>query len=219
MVKRINSTAAIALLVASCMLIPLSHAAERLSINRDGIKVWTYQSKDNPVMQYRAETVFKTSVENAVGLMLDTERAKQWIPYLADLRAVERDNTEGKMMLYMRLDMPFPLADRDLAVDGRLSKLPDGKVIFKNKSTTDARIPVNSGIVRIKSYQGDWTFQPIGQDQVKVTTSGYADPGGAIPISFVNTFVQQQPYQMLQKMRQELKTSRYTSADLPPLLR
>lgn len=59
----------------------------------------------------------------------------------------------------------------------------------------------------------------LGAKQVKVTTSGFADPAGSIPTSFVNTFVEQQPYQMLQKMKQQIKTVNYVSKDLPSILK
>lgn len=194
-------------------------AQEKLAINKDGIKVWTYQTANNPVMQYRAETILTTSIENAAGLILDTERGKRWIPYVADLKVIEQNPKLGKFIVYMRLDFPFPLNDRDVIVEGRLSKDKDGRIVFKNKSIIDARVPERKDIVRIKRYEGDWTFQKINTTQVKVTTSGYADPSGAIPLSFVNSFVQQQPYQMLQRMKQQIQQHPYTVEDLPELLR
>lgn len=196
-----------------------AQAAERLSVDRHGIRVWTFQSPDNPVLQYRAETVLNTSLENAVGVVLDTERGKNWVPYMGEIRILSRDDRQGKMRLYMRLDFPFPLSDRDLVVEGQLSRNTDGRVTFKNALAMDHNVAERPGIVRIKRYQGDWTFTPVGRDQVRVTTSGYADPGGAIPLGFANTFVQQQPYQMLLKMRQQVTTAKYTSADLPAVLR
>lgn len=194
-------------------------AQEKLSLHKNGIKVWTYQVTDNPMMQYRAETTYNTSLENAAGLVLDTEHGKKWIPYVSELKVIERNNQTGRFIIYMRLDFPFPLSDRDLVVEGKLSKVGDDKIIFKNKSITDARVPVQNNIVRITHYEGDWVFQRLNAQQVKVTTSGFADPAGAIPINFVNSFVQQQPYQMLQKMKQQLSKSAYTQKDLPEVLR
>lgn len=36
-----------------------------------------------------------------------------------------------------------------------------------------------------------------------------------VPKGIVNSFVQQQPYQMFQKMKEQVKTVRYTLKDLP----
>ena len=59
----------------------------------------------------------------------------------------------------------------------------------------------------MNDYQGDWTFQKLANNKVKVSTYGYANPEGSIPLKFVNLFVEQQPYQMLQKMKTELGKS------------
>ena len=53
---------------------------------------------------------------------------------------------------------------------------------------------------------------------MKVSTYGYADPEGSIPLSAVNLFVEQQPYQMLLKMKNELAKPRNYAA-LPVTLR
>ena len=50
----------------------------------------------------------------------------------------------------------------------------------------------------------DFPFQKLAHNKIKVSTYGYANPEGSIPLTFVNMFVQQQPYQMLQKMKMEL---------------
>lgn len=214
-------TMTLVLLTSVTLAVSITHAktTEKLALNKQGIKVWTYQTANNPVMQYRAETILDTTLENAVGLVLDIEYGKKWIPYVSDLKIVERSNDGGQFVMYMQMDFPFPLADRDLVVQGKISKEKDGKIIIKNQAIKDSRIPVKSNIVRIHHYEGDWIFQQLDPQQVKVTTSGFADPAGAIPTSFVNSFVQQQPYQMLQRMKEQVKTPRYTVKDLPPLLR
>lgn len=208
------------MLTSFILVSPSLYAAdqEKLSINKNGIKVWTYQVTNNPMMQYRAETIFNTTLENAAGLVLDTERGKKWIPYVSELKVLERNNQTGKFIVYMRLDFPFPLNDRDLVVEGKLSKVGNDKIVFKNQAIVDSRAPVQRNVIRITNYEGDWVFQQLNIQQVKVTTSGFADPAGAIPVSFVNTFVQQQPYQMLQKMKQQLQNSNYSLKNLPEVL-
>ena len=77
---------------------------------------------------------------------------------------------------------------------------------------------LNKNYVRLNQYEGDWSFQKLGPQKVKVSTYGYANPEGSIPLTFVNMFVQQQPYQMLQKMKLELNKSS-TVPVLPEALR
>ena len=175
----------------------------KLSIDKNNIKVWTYQNQQNPVFLYKAETTYHAPIENAVSLILDIEQAVQWVPYMGSIKVLSRDDKKGDFTLYMVLDFPFPLKDRDLIVQGKMIKQPNGQITIKNKAI-QSTYPLNPDYVRLTDYQGDWTFQKLANNQVKVSTYGYANPEGSIPLTFVNMFVQQQPYQMLQKMKAEL---------------
>lgn len=175
----------------------------KLSINKNNIKVWTYQDERNPVFLYKAETTYNVPIENAVSLILDVDHTVKWVPYMGSIKVLSRDDKKGDFTLYMVLDFPFPLKDRDLIVQGKMIKDANGQITIKNKAIQTG-YALNPNYVRLTDYQGDWTFQKLANNKVKVSTYGYANPEGSIPLTFVNMFVQQQPYQMLQKMKTEL---------------
>ena len=189
----------------------------KLSINKQNIKVWTYQDSANPVFLYKAETHFDVPIEKATALILDVEQAPKWVPYMGSVKVLSRDDSKGEFLLYMVLDFPFPLKDRDLVVKGKMSKDAQGIIHIQNKAVNRG-YPINPNYVRLTRYEGDWTFQKLSKQKVKVSTYGYADPEGSIPLSAVNLFVEQQPYQMLIKMKQELAKPRNYAA-LPTILR
>ena len=189
----------------------------KLSINKQNIKVWTYQNNANPVVLYKAETHFDVPIEKATALILDVEQAPKWVPYMGSVKVLSRDDSKGEFLLYMVLDFPFPLKDRDLVVKGKMSKDAQGMIHIQNKAVNQG-YPLNPDYVRLTRYEGDWTFQKLSKQKVKVSTYGYADPEGSIPLSAVNLFVEQQPYQMLLKMKQELEKPRNYAA-LPVILR
>ncbi|MCL6231105.1 START domain-containing protein [Acinetobacter amyesii] len=189
----------------------------KLTINKNNIKVWTYQNAQNPVFQYKAETSFDVPIEKAVSLILDVENAVNWVPYMGSVKVLSRDDQKGEFSLYMVLDFPFPLKDRDLVVQGKMRKDAQGIISIQNKAVKKG-YPINPNYVRLTDYEGDWTFQRLGNQKVKVSTYGYANPEGSIPLSFVNMFVQQQPYQMLQKMKVQLRKSK-TVATFPEILK
>ena len=189
----------------------------KLTINKNNIKVWTYQNAQNPVFQYKAETSFDVPIEKAVSLILDLENAVNWVPYMGSVKVLSRDDQKGEFSLYMVLNFPFPLKDRDLVVQGKMRKDAQGIISIQNKAVKKG-YPINPNYVRLTDYEGDWTFQRLGNQKVKVSTYGYANPEGSIPLSFVNMFVQQQPYQMLQKMKVQLRKSK-TVATFPEILK
>ena len=193
----------------------IEHA--KLSIHKNNIKVWTYPQQSSPVFLYKAETTFNVPLEKAAALILDVDHAGKWVPYVGSVKVLSRDDQKGEFLLYMVLDFPFPLKDRDLVVKGKMSKDAQGIISIQN-TAIEGGYPLNPDYVRIRQYEGDWTFQKLGNQKVKVSTYGYANPEGSIPLSFVNMFVQQQPYQMLQKMKNELGKSGSYKA-LPEILR
>ena len=193
----------------------IEHA--KLSIHKNNIKVWTFQQQSSPVFLYNAETTFNVHLEKAAALILDVDHAVKWVPYVGSVKVLSRDDQKGEFLLYMVLDFPFPLKDRDLVVKGKMSKDAQGIISIQN-TAIEGGYPLNPDYVRIRQYEGDWTFQKLGNQKLKVSTYGYANPEGSIPLSFVNMFVQQQPYQMLQKMKNELGKSGSYKA-LPEILR
>ncbi|MFV5491256.1 START domain-containing protein [Acinetobacter sp. ASP199] len=193
-------------LAATAQSTPVDNA--RLSINKNNIKVWTFQDAKNPVFLYKAETTYDVPIEQAASLILDVDNAVKWVPYMGSIKVLSRDDRKGDFTLYMVLDFPFPLKDRDLVVQGKMSKDAKGIITIKNKAVQKG-YPLNPNYVRLTHYEGDWTFQKLAPNQVKVSTYGYADPEGSIPLTFVNMFVQQQPYQMLQKMKKQLSIQKH----------
>ena len=214
--KKLILMACAAALSAAVQAVP-AEGTPKLSLNKNNIKVWTYPDSQNPVMMYKAETTMNASIEQAAALVLNIDHAVDWVPFLSQMKLLSRDDKKGEFLLYMVLDFPFPLKDRDLVVQGKMSKDAQGVITIQNKALKKG-YPLNSNYVRLTQYEGDWSFQKLGPQKVKVITSGYANPEGSIPLSVVNMFVQQQPYQMLQKMKAELAKPQ-TQSVLPAILK
>ena len=112
----------------------------------------------------------------------------------------------------------FHLKDRDLIIQGKMYKNDNSTIQIKNKITQQGKA-INPNYIRLKKYEGDWTFNQLSDGKIKVVTTGYADPEGVIPQSVTNMFVQQQPYQMLQKMKTELAKPNRKFPHLPTILK
>ncbi|AYO56128.1 START domain-containing protein [Acinetobacter wuhouensis] len=206
--------------VVSAMCLTAQAAAPsdaKLSLDKNNIKVWTFKDPKNTVMSYKAETTFDVPIERAVALVLDVNNAPKWVPNVAKAEVLSRDDAKGEFTLYMVLDFPFPLKDRDMVVKGKIAKDSNGVISIKNKAVTQGKA-IDANFIRLKNYEGDWTFQKVAANKVKVSTTGFADPEGSIPQSVTNMLVEQQPYQMLQKMKAELAKNKALPA-LPAVLK
>lgn len=189
----------------------------KLSLNKNNVKVWTFKDANSSVLSYKAETIFDAPIEKAVALVLDVDNTPKWVLNVAKAEVLSRDDKKGEFSIYMVLDFPFPLKDRDMVVKGSMSKDANGTIYIKNTAVQQGKA-INPDYIRLKDYSGDWIFQKLGANKVKVITSGHANPEGAIPASVTNMLVEQQPYQMLQKMKAELAKNKSLPA-LPTVLK
>ena len=149
------------MIACSCITHAQSLEHAKLSIHKNNIKVWTYQQQSSPVFLYKAETTFNVPLEKAAALILDVDHAVKWVPYVGSVKVLSRDDQKGEFLLYMVLDFPFPLKDRDLVVKGKMSKDAQGVISIQN-TAIEGGYPLNPDYVRIRQYEGDWTFQKLG---------------------------------------------------------
>lgn len=188
-----------------------------LSIDRDGVKVWTYKQAGNPSVNYRATTVLESTLSGAVAMVMDTDHSAEWAPYTGKALVLDRNNQNDVVTLRMDLNFPFPLKNRDVVLTSRMAQNTDGTVTIKSISTVDPRLPMRRDYIRIDHFEGLWVFKTLpktatGKPQVEVTATGYAAPNGLLPLAIVNLFVQQQPFEMLRNMKSYVKNSRYQQA-------
>lgn len=187
---------------------------KKLVIDRQNIKVWTYQVADNPSFNYRATTTVKSNLVGTVAAIMDTQYLSQWVPHTSRVELLESDEKSGTFSMLMEIDFPFPLNDRDVVFSGTIKQQPNGTIVITNRATTHPKAPVRSGFLRVTRYEGSWILRPVDAQNTEVTTIGYADPGGILPLAIVNMFVQQQPYLMLRNMKNVVQSPKYQRAQL-----
>ncbi len=205
------------MIACSCITHAQSLEHAKLSIHKNNIKVWTYQQQSSPVFVYKAETTFNVPLEKAATLILDVDHAVKWVPYVGSVKVLSRDDQKGEFLLYMVLDFPFPLKDRDLVVKGKMSKDAQGIISIQNKAI-EGGYPLNPDYVRIQITKATGPFKNWAIKKSKSVPMAMQTLKARFLLSFVNMFVQQQPYQMLQKMKIELSKSGSFKA-LPEILR
>ena len=203
-------------LVCFAFTAPLGRVALAESQTTDGITVWKVPTKSSEFLGFKAQTVFNAPINAVVGTIMDTPNASEWIPNTGYIQMIDRSEfDQGKAKLYYLIDMPFPLADRDLVIKSKMSKGATGAIRIDNQIASDSRYPAKPGVVRIKQYSGSWYLEPLGANQTRVTLQGDADPGGAIPAWATNLFVTKQPSDMLKNMREQVKKARYADYQIP----
>lgn len=212
-----------AALVVLASALPVAQAAKpdfaqlmttKPALDRQGIRVWTYREPGNPAFSYMASTVMDAPVASVVASLQDIEYLNQWVPQVDRIEELQ-PSKDGKGLLRMVVNFPFPVQDRDVIIRSSSHQQADGTVVVRNVTDNTVNYPVQPNMVRVPGYEGDWVIKPLdGGKRAQVLASGFANPGGMIPLAVVNLFVEQQPYMMLRKMREVVKQPRYAKAKL-----
>ena len=109
---------------------------------------------------------------------------------------------------YFIYDMPWPVTDRDLAVESVI-KLDT----ITNQYTVSSRplpnaVPENPDLVRITNYWQKWTVQPMEKGNIHITLEGSVDPAGNIPSWVYNMLVTDMPLNAIKSLRNRALSSR-----------
>ena len=183
----------------------------KLVLDKQNIKIWTYQVPKSTLYGFKAVTTVKSSLAGLVGLIADTEHADRWLYRTSGIEVLRRSENNQAFTIRVITDFPWPFTDREALVDVRISQ--DAKTekvrIDSSESPSSASYPVKECCLRMPMVQGYWSFKPLANGMVEVTMAGHADPGGRIPTGAVNFLIQEHPYNSLKGLRKVIGESTY----------
>lgn len=184
-------------------------------INRQHVKVWTVSEPGEPLRGFHAVTTVRSSLSGLVSLLMDTAAAPDWVYRTGRLELLRSDAEAGTFTVLAEMDF-WPLPDRDVVVEGRVSQDPVTLLVrVDSHALHQAALPPRAGFVRMRSLRGRWEFRPLGQGLVEVSMSGHADPGGHIPDLLINLMIKETPYRTLLGLRRVIGAAHYQQARMP----
>lgn len=173
-----------------------------------GIKVWTYEIPNYPIRGFKATTVVKSSLSGLVNLIMDTDNASEWVYRTDKIEVLKRDDAQQTFLVRAETDFPWPLKDRDVIVQGKVSQDP-ASLVVTIQSQSVGGYPAREDFVRMPDMQGTWIFKPLGKGQVEVTMIGRADPAGVLPHAVINLVIQETPYNTLKGLQKVIGAEKY----------
>lgn len=179
------------------------------AIQKNGITVWEVPIKNSKMLGFKAKAEIAANTKRVLNVIMDVQKSNEWVPRTKEVTEVTSEQANGMSKVFVILDMPFPLADRELPMSSKLTQDAKGNISLVSKLTNIASKPPNKKNIRMKAYHGTWYLEPKGNDKTLITITGHADPAGGLPSWVANMFVTQQPYDMLTNLRKQVKKSRY----------
>ncbi len=165
---------------------------------KDGIKVYTKQTKDSPIQYLRAKGKIEASVENICAILRNVEHATKWTPNLLVRRYVE-NISDTEAILYDVSNMPWPVIDREMVLHHKLSTSADKEfLVLSFKSIEHPSMKKKTENIRAQVKLGEIKFKPVdGGEKTYIEMTVLVDPAGSIPVWVVNLLQVSIPYDFL----------------------
>jgi len=165
-----------------------------------GIKIYTRVVKNSSLKSYKGEVTFHAPFQKVCSMIGNARNIDWWGPDFKNIKVLAYEPNKY-VRLYYIYSMPWPLANRDLAVNA----------VVKTDSITGEYsvistpllnvVPEKSGLVRITTYSQKWTVKPLDKGKVQITLEGFVDPGGNVPAWIYNMLVTEMPLRTINLLR------------------
>lgn len=184
----------------------------QLRKDKKGIQVYTRSVAGTDFDAFKAEIILDTTLSTLMAVHTDVAYVKEWMKDCDESELLSELTPTG-YTAYFKTDSPWPVKDRDYALRYTIAQDPKTHAVKLSFITEVGLVPKSDDCVRITKINGFWEMTPLqseeGQHQVKVNYQVEADPGGSVPSWLANSFVVDQPYESLQKLRDRVKMDQY----------
>lgn len=188
------------ILVASLLMI-LSGPVEtewKLSLDKDGISVYTRQVETSRFKEFKAESKMFGSIEKFREIITDIDNYPVWLPDCESANIVE-SRDPNNIIYHVKLNVPFPFASRDIIQQIILNETENKlEVEIINRPN---KVEEDKDYVRMPVGYGKWILHQVSDNEVDIQFQYMADPGGNIPAWMVNTFIVKNPHLSIKNIR------------------
>jgi hypothetical protein len=172
----------------------------------DGDDIWTYKREvpGSPIIALRGEGIIDAPIVRVASVLLDYDRATEWVDSLEEVRVVRRLSA-NEFIEYDHVGTPpIIMVDRDFVCRGRVDVDVTHRSLTMNLwPTRDPAVPLGRYIRG--TLRGYWNLQSIDDDKkTYVTTEMHGDPMGSIPKWLVNWFQGGWPRSTLEALREQV---------------
>ena len=182
--------------------------------DEDGIQIFTRSVDGSKYDEVRATTQIKGRVSSVVALLQDPA----YVPKLNDIISLVRLHEQlaaDESMVYMQMEMPWPVSDRDILTHRRVVQDDDSKVVTITELATTDVLPQEKGFIRVVQSRQQWTLTPHADGTVDLDWITHTDPNGSLPSSLVNYLSVGVPHGSMTVLRDAIESGEFADAQLP----
>lgn len=194
----------ISILLTAKSISTLADENWKLEKNKDNIKIWTRKPENSNLKEFKGVTVVNAPIEKVESYFRNYSNFDSWM-YKVEKGSVKELKKINENEFYILTIMNPPLIkNRDIITKYTFNSANEKGVIIINVDNASNFIPENNKYVRIKRITALWKLTPMPNNQTEIYHQAITDPGGSVPIAFVNMAIADAPFSMLTKLKEQL---------------
>lgn len=194
--------------VFACIALTLTASASSSSNweftgEKNGIKTYRREIAGSPIVAFRGEGVIEAPLEKVVSVLLNSERATEWVDSLKHCKILRHLGPHAHVE-YHHIGTPFVMKDREFVSKVTTEIDPKTKTFrLRYQPTEDALAPKTSH-VRGELMDSSYVLRSLENGtRTYAEIEIFADPKGSVAKWIVNFFQKGWPQNTLEAMRKE----------------
>ncbi len=216
MIKQIFPGMLIFLAISTTFFSPFVQAKEdwELLQEKDGIQVFQRSVEESSFCEYKGIAVIEADINVLVEVLKDVQAVAGWFAFVDEFKIL-RQSDAYNLTIYVSIDLPWPVSNRDVVVDAAGVINDDStRVLVDMSSLKEPLVPIEKGYIRITDLTSSWTMNSISGHPLKTRVAYEArlDPAGHIPAFLINLNVRRQVHLTLANLGKMAKQPKYIDA-------
>ncbi|WP_298417641.1 START domain-containing protein [uncultured Kordia sp.] len=163
----------------------------KLKKDKNDIQIYTKSIDSSKIKAYKVEMTIESSVDTVKDIIIDGDQLHVWNYKAIDSKLLKK-TSESEYLIWMALDLPWPLRNRDVVISLSLKRISKDTLRIDIMAASDA-YEIQEDYLRITYFEGYWLLEQT-DNFVKITHQMHGDPSGNLPSWFVNSTIARAPY-------------------------
>ena len=190
-----------ALLVLSIQFSAVTYAADdpwALEQDEGGIQIYTRAVAGSPFLEVKATALINASVEHLASVLGDGEGCSEWRAMCKSSEVLMSDS-DAERYVYMVLDMPWPISDRDMVIRSIIDIDTAKKIVTVQLQSASSKYPEQDYVRAITN--GQYQIKALAENRAEFTYTIHTDLGGDLSADLINPRVTAATYDDIKRLQ------------------
>jgi hypothetical protein len=147
-----------------------------------GVTIHSREVAGHATSEFKGTRIINQPVEVIGAVLADIPSYPRWFFNCTQAEKIpDKTSTALNFLLYIVVETPWPLWNRDVIYDARTTiDLPSGKIMVWGKALRDASVPIQKKHVRVTDSAIEWDLERLDDNRTMVAFAKRINIGGSI---------------------------------------